>query len=99
MSASNDAPAANHPLVLSKFERVNLIATRMEQLLSGAPSTLTCEQARKCSNVEEIAEKEFSLGVFPMGVARKVESHKYKIYDLQAFINPMDQTSMTRSTT
>lgn len=76
------------PLVLSKFERVNLIALRSEQLFNGAPSVLPSNEASKCVKVTDIAEREFALGLLPMGVARKVDNHKVEIHDLSEFINP-----------
>lgn len=84
------------PLVLSKFERVNLIALRSEQLFNGAPSTLPPHEAAKCAKVTEIAEREFALGSLPMGIARKIDNNKFRIYDLSSFINPMGRQSVPR---
>ena len=90
---------SSRPLVLSKYERVKLIATRTEQLLNGAPCLLNNEEEQKMTRVSEIAEMEFVNGLLPMSVARKLETGKVRIYDLKAFMRPMDQVSMTRSNT
>ena len=87
------------PLVLSKYERVKVIATRTEQLLNGAPCLLSDEGVKEFTHVSEIAEREFVDGLLPLSVARKLESGKVRIYDLKSFMNPMDQSTMTRSNT
>jgi len=88
-------------LVLSKYERVKIIAIRTEQLLNGAPCLLEREEEASFCRVSDIAEREFVLGLLPMSIARKLESGKVRIYDLAAFIDPMDQGQgkITRSST
>jgi DNA-directed RNA polymerase subunit K/omega len=75
---------------LSKYERVKVIATRTEQLLNGSPCLLSEKEAAALDHVSDIAEREFVQGLLPMSVARKLESGKVRVYDLKAFMNPMD---------
>lgn len=98
-SANTSNAGPERPLVLSKYERVKVIATRTEQLLNGSPCLLSDEESRAMSHVCEIAEREFIRGLLPMSVARKLESGKVRIYDLKAFMNPMDQVTIARSKT
>lgn len=92
--ATNDI--APIPLVLSKYERVQIIAARVEQLLAGAPP-LVDEDAREraSGDVQKIAELEIALRVLPMRIARALPNNKVRIHDLRDFIDPMAEGGLT----
>ena len=67
---------------LTKYERVQLIGARMEQLARGAPP---CVEAGE-RNVREIAEKELRNGVLPLMLRRKLPNgvkEKRRLRDLE----------------
>lgn len=75
--------------LLSKYERVKIISSRIEQLLDGAPPLIDIEEF---SCVNDLAEAEFSKGLLPVSVARKLESGRVKVYPLTSFIDPSHMT-------
>ena len=77
--------AESPPLVLSKYERVQIIAARVEQLLAGAPPLIDDVQGE---DVKRIAETEIARRVLPMRVARALPNNKVRVHDLRDFIDP-----------
>lgn len=73
------------PLVLSKYERVQILAARVEQLLAGAPPLVDDAGGR---DVRDIAEEEIRLRLLPMRIARRLPDNKMRVYDLKAFVDP-----------
>ena len=72
-------------LVLSKYERVQITAARVEQLLAGAPKLVTDLDS---DDVVRIAEEEIARRVLPVRVSRTLPNNKVRIYDLRDFIDP-----------
>lgn len=75
-------------LVLSKYERVQVIAARVEQLLAGAPTVLSEAEASRATDIEDIAERELAKRVLPVRISRTLETGKRRIYDIRDFIDP-----------
>ena len=72
-------------LVLSKYERVQIVAGRVEQLLAGAPKLISDEGI---TDVEVIAEQEVERRLLPLRIARTMPNGKRRIYDLADFLDP-----------
>jgi DNA-directed RNA polymerase subunit K/omega len=70
--------------VLSKYERVAIIAARVEQLLGGAPPMI--EGADR--GAEETAEEELRRGLLVLRIARKHPNGQVRVYDIKSFIIP-----------
>lgn len=71
------------PLILSKYERVQLIAARVEQLLGGAPPTVD----DPCDNdTVRVAELEVDRRTIPIRVARHLPNGKVQVLSLDQFI-------------
>ena len=78
------------PLVLSKYERVQILASRVEQLLAGAPKLVDIDT----DDVQRIAEEEIARRALPLVVARSLPNNKKRLYDLRDFIDPASHTMM-----
>lgn len=76
---ASDAP------VLSKYERVQLVAGRVEQLLAGAPRLI---DDLDTDDVTAIAEEEIARRILPVRIARILPNNKKRILDLRDFIDP-----------
>ena len=79
------------PLVLSKYERVQIVASRVEQLLAGAPRLVDDVDT---DDVTKIAEEEIARRVLPIRVARSLPNNKVRIHDLRDFIDPASPALM-----
>lgn len=79
------------PLVLSKYERVQIVASRVEQLLAGAPRLVDDIDT---DDVTKIAEEEIARRVLPIRVARSLPNNKVRIHDLRDFIDPASPALM-----
>ena len=94
MSGSRIAEAMHDsgtaPLVLSKYERVQILASRVEQLLAGAPKLVDIDT----DDVQRIAEEEIARRALPLVVARSLPNNKKRLYDLRDFIDPASHTMM-----
>lgn len=75
------------PLVLSKYERVQILAARVEQLLAGAPRLVDIDT----DDVAAIAEEEIARRILPMRVARALPNSKVRVHDLRDFIDPNEE--------
>lgn len=75
-------------LVLSKYERVQIVAARVEQLLDGAPRLV---EGTEGMEIEDIAELEVSKRVLPLRIARTLPNGKRRVFDLADFIDPKSE--------
>ena len=71
-------------LVLSKYERVQIVASRVEQLLAGAPRLIDDSDV---DDVVTIAEREIGRRMLPIRVARRLPNGKVRVHDLREFID------------
>lgn len=72
-------------LVLSKYEKVQIIASRVEQLVNGAPSL---DSSVKSTDLVKIAEMELEKRVLPVRISRKQPDGSMISYPLEDFIDP-----------
>lgn len=72
------------PPVLSKYEHVQVVAARVEQLLAGAPRMVTHGDE---DDVTVIAENEISQRVLPVRIARRLPNGKVRVHELRDFID------------
>lgn len=79
--------------VLSKYERVQIVASRVEQLLAGAPRMIDDDDT---DDVVEIAEREIGRRLLPVRVARRLPNGKVRIHDLREFIDPTSEYGLGR---
>ena len=80
---SNDTKLSKN--ILTKFEKTSIIGARIEQLAYGSPTTLKEDDAKKCSNITEIAELELKKKVIPFMICRHLPNRTeeyWKIEDL-----------------
>ena len=75
---------------MSKYERVQILASRVEQLLAGAPKLVDIDT----DDVQRIAEEEIARRALPLVVARSLPNNKKRLYDLRDFIDPASHTMM-----
>lgn len=81
------------PLVLSKYERVQVLASRVEELLAGAPRLVDIET----DDITAIAEEEIARRLLPMRVARALPNSKVRVHDLRDFIDPRSMSDPSQA--
>lgn len=68
-------------IVLSKYESVQILAARVEQLLNGAPRLIDDDT----DDLYAVAEAEIALGVLPIKVGRRLPNGRIMVCRLADF--------------
>tara|TARA_B110000037_G_scaffold200443_3_gene241048 strand:+ start:2822 stop:3130 length:309 start_codon:yes stop_codon:yes gene_type:complete len=72
---------------LSKFEKTKILGLRIQQLSSGAITSLTDEEQKDLKSQCEVAEKELKLGKLPLIVSRKLPNDKFEFWRVRDLID------------
>lgn len=91
MDPTNDGNSAttalgDKRLYLSKYEVVQIIAARVEQLLHGAAPLVPADECG--GDLEVVAERELARRLLPIRVARRLPNGKVAVHSLNQFALP-----------
>lgn len=71
---------------LTKYEKTLIIGTRIEQLVYGAPTLLSEEDTKSCSNFREIAELELKKKVIPFNISRTMPNNEVETRSIKDMV-------------
>lgn len=73
--------------IITIYERTNLLGTRTEQIAHGAASTLPPKILADLHSAQDIALKEYDMGLIPMKVTRRMPSGELVTISLKDIVN------------
>ena len=72
---------------LSKYEKTKILGLRIQQLVSGANSTLTKDELEGLKSNIEVAEKELKLKKIPLIISRNLPNNKKELWNIRDLID------------
>ena len=68
---------------LSKFEKTKILGLRIQQLCTGAPTTLSTKEQKYLKSNIEVAEKELKLKKIPFIIRRRLPNNKFELWNVK----------------
>ena len=72
---------------LSKYEKTKILGLRIQQLVTGANTSLTKEEQEGLKSNIEIAEKELKLKKIPLIISRRLPNKKRELWRVKDLID------------